>query len=782
MNESRRLKRWATGSVAAVLCLLIVAFAFLIRSLATPKVLVPADLLEHQIPIAQSRPDKPPSNPAISDVVEQFYPYQEFLRREIHRGNLPLWNPYVLNGTPFLATTVSMVFSPIHWLLFFLPHPLFYEWSAFLKLWIAGSGIYFFCRKIGLDHWSAVISGTVFMFCGYNIYFLLFPNSSVSCLLGWALFAAESFLTGGKTKRFALLSFIILLSILSGHVESAALLGIAVAIYATVRDWRRSLFVYIAIALAVLGSAVVTLPFIEFLLHSSTYVLRSYPGGNFFFLPPSVWPAFLIPYFLGTPINNISEPWYFEGAIYIGILPFFLGSLSLGCRDRMEYKLPSLVLLVWGLSILFGVFPVFDLFTSLPGLRQANHFHIVQICHAAIAVLSGEGVACVSSRRVGMRSMVIAVIGALVVGIVAGFCYADPNWNPDAANGRFFFLDREWPWPLYPVWSIVTLLAIVAFSAHDAFAIVCWAVIALNGFVYGFFFNPVVSPASNLNAPVPSVIAQMQRFPHERMVGIGVGTAPPNYPMVWNLRDVRGYESLVMQRLPRVYRFLTSSNGDSHHFVPGVNRSVLNLLKRLGCSLILTPAPLEAPDLEQLRGQFPYLYRIRGVQRVHWADSVVPVGDSETALEHVLRNPQWRVVAIEGLTDEKNWLNSSHANEPGTINWLVDDPDCVLLEVETRSPSWLVLRDSYFMGWEAEIDGKPARIYRADYLFRAVLVPPGIHRVGFFYRPLVFRIGLVISSASILLILVLAANRWVVCWGGPFRRRVNSTGGEYPSG
>jgi Bacterial membrane protein YfhO len=47
----------------------------------------------------------------------------------------------------------------------------------------------------------------------------------------------------------------------------------------------------------------------------------------------------------------------------------------------------------------------------------------------------------------------------------------------------------------------------------------------------------------------------------------------------------------------------------------------------------------------------------------------------------------------------------------------------------------LVLHDSYYPGWMAEVDGKSTPIRRADLLFRAIEVPPGTHRVTFRFAP-----------------------------------------------
>src|SRR5215510_2814415 len=40
----------------------------------------------------------------IGDLVTAFYPARALASRAVHEGTLPLWNPYLLGGTPFLAS------------------------------------------------------------------------------------------------------------------------------------------------------------------------------------------------------------------------------------------------------------------------------------------------------------------------------------------------------------------------------------------------------------------------------------------------------------------------------------------------------------------------------------------------------------------------------------------------------------------------------------------------------------------------------------------------------
>ena len=64
-------------------------------------------------------------------------------------------------------------------------------------------------------------------------------------------------------------------------------------------------------------------------------------------------------------------------------------------------------------------------------------------------------------------------------------------------------------------------------------------------------------------------------------------------------------------------------------------------------------------------------------------------------------------------------------------------------------PAFLVAAESYYPGWQASIDGRPARIYPADAAFRGVSVPPGKHTVDFRLVPRTLYWSAAISAAAL---------------------------------
>jgi hypothetical protein len=76
------------------------------------------------------------------------------------------------------------------------------------------------------------------------------------------------------------------------------------------------------------------------------------------------------------------------------------------------------------------------------------------------------------------------------------------------------------------------------------------------------------------------------------------------------------------------------------------------------------------------------------------------------------------------------------------------------MNVRTGGNNLLFLSEAYYpVGWKAFLDGKEIPIYRADYLFRAVVVPAGQHKLVMKFEPKGFYLGKNLSLAASILVL-----------------------------
>lgn len=84
-----------------------------------------------------------------------------------------------------------------------------------------------------------------------------------------------------------------------------------------------------------------------------------------------------------------------------------------------------------------------------------------------------------------------------------------------------------------------------------------------------------------------------------------------------------------------------------------------------------------------------------------------------------------------------------------------DDPECVTINVAVTRPSFLVLADQLYAGWEARIDSQPVPLYAANGFTRGVFVPSGHHTVQFRFEPGSLKLGIALFALGLILIIYL---------------------------
>lgn len=105
--------------------------------------------------------------------------------------------------------------------------------------------------------------------------------------------------------------------------------------------------------------------------------------------------------------------------------------------------------------------------------------------------------------------------------------------------------------------------------------------------------------------------------------------------------------------------------------------------------------------------------------------------------------------------------------EEGRVRIESLEPERVVIGTSAPKEAVLVLADTHFPGWRADIDGKEIPILRANYLFRAVPVPAGDHTITFRYEPRSVPMGLGLGATG----LALALGLSIAAWRGGHARR-----------
>lgn len=179
---------------------------------------------------------------------------------------------------------------------------------------------------------------------------------------------------------------------------------------------------------------------------------------------------------------------------------------------------------------------------------------------------------------------------------------------------------------------------------------------------------------------------------------------------------------------------------------------------------IVPPPPDNATELERLRDGLGFALYDAGPPAAPRAyvvplAEVVPDRDARIARLFDADFDPRAAVLIEEVQPEI--AGSSGAPEAAGAEMLVDTGSEIRIQAAVPAGGgYLVLQDSYAPGWKAEVDGIPARIERANGLFRCVRLAQGKHEVVFRFRPDSVRFGGWVSATAMLALLVFFVIDW----------------------
>jgi uncharacterized membrane protein YfhO len=136
--------------------------------------------------------------------------------------------------------------------------------------------------------------------------------------------------------------------------------------------------------------------------------------------------------------------------------------------------------------------------------------------------------------------------------------------------------------------------------------------------------------------------------------------------------------------------------------------------------------------------------------RVFLVHKSAPIAERSQVLAQLKATDFRREVLLEEAAEELESTPSSPAERTCSARVLEYLPNRVEVQVRDAIPGYLVLTDVFFPGWKCTVDGQPARIHRANFLFRAVAIPAGTHEIVFEFQPASYRWGKSVSGVAVL--------------------------------
>ncbi|HTV00915.1 MAG TPA: YfhO family protein [Luteitalea sp.] len=714
-------------------------------------------------------------NPLLTDPVLVFQPLLTHTVAAVRENRLPIWNPSLYGGQPFLASFQTAVFSPYTAIAFVVPLPYATVWMAIAPLLVGAAGMWCYLRALGLTASAAWFGGLAYLLNTFAWVWLEHPLPAVACWLPWTLLAIDRLVARRSGRTIGALAILVALTILAGHPETAAkVLGVAV-VYAAVAAWqagsRHTGFLGLAFVAGVLLTAVQVLPFIEYLSQSQALQARAAITTNRLFLPAATLVTGLVPGFWGTPVdgtyvthvNRFGFPAnYAEQALYAGMVALILAPAGLVVR-RHDWR-PAFfgVTAILSLAVMFGLPGLLDVASHLPLVRVMFLSRFGLIVIVACIVLAAyvvdaltNGTSAEPDDRFAMRVVNRTVAAtSLIVALLIALAWllhrdAAPSVPLDA-TARAIGIALAF----IGVTVILVRLRIGGLASARAFGVLACVAITADLFVAARGFHPT-TPAAHVYPATPELDLLTQDRGLFRVYGWGTAL-PPNTAMAYGLSDARGWDGMNPYRYTRLLDlgYLRQSADPLRHLA---NPTLLDLLNvkyvLLESELALPPdrykrIPGSRAPLYENRHQSPRAflvdrYRVLDepamLRTLHEGSADL---SREVLLEEELPEAERPVVAPE---DAARDVRVTHYRDT-----------FVELRVRTTTAAILVMSDAHYPGWSATVDNVPAPIRRADYALRAVSVQAGDHVVRFHYRPWSLTVGAIISSLTACLVLAAA--------------------------
>lgn len=307
------------------------------------------------------------------------------------------------------------------------------------------------------------------------------------------------------------------------------------------------------------------------------------------------------------------------------------------------------------------------------------------------------------------------------------------------------------------------------------------AVVAIDMLGFAATFNPTTSPESFARVPESVAFLRGEPEPFRTASFVKDDRLPPevaqaqlaiSWAIPYGVEDINGFNSLQPRRYtdllfgPEVEDVSYGFLGDAALLQPDNHLlSMLNVkyaLVQPQLALVPEPGPesfLPASDLyptaswrKVFENEHVRIYRNPApYERAYFVPRVSVIADARVILA-AIRQPGFdatRQALVEGGLSAQQTQRLAD-DSPAQVRIERVSPNELRLHTQTTSERFLVLSEMWFPGWHAEIDGRELPIYRANYLFRGLVVPAGTHTIRMSYRPTSALVGASITGLALL--------------------------------
>jgi len=631
----------------------------------------------------------------LRDTLIQFFPWRFYINLCLKQGIVPLWNPYLFCGIPFLASIQTGIFYPLGFVFYFFAFPVAYKLYVLIHLFLAFLFMYLLLKEFNADDFSAFFSGMVFALNGFILTKLEFLS-----VLGTVVWIPLVFLMLKKSTQKFSLKFVFLLAIIfsiqffAGHPQYIIYEAILCFFY----SFSAAIFLkkfyplytfFLSAFLSLFISAVQLIPSIEFILNSAR------AGKGFmevFFTYSATFKNFVN---LLNPLQKYSPNNWAYGN-FCGITAFLLAIYSL----RIKRKIVIFFWAVFLFSLFFALGKNNVLFLKL--YKYLPFSGIIRY-PATIFFLSVFSIAFLSGFV--LRSEKSRFLKALfIISAFTELFFVGQKFNPTTDKRIYMAYGDK-----------------IKFLKEQ------------KGF-FRFFHSPKTE--RNRTASGFDTFDAWVRWKDNLYGDTG---------LLFGLYNAGGQNV----ELADCYNFT-----DEICRAKGPD-DALKLLALLSVKFLLIDYDFNSEKWKKVFEESGD-YRIRIYENTDFlplayfvsGSKILKKGEILKFLKSEKFVPRREVVLEDGI--EKKGRSSFFRK----ALILKRNPVYISLLIDAPCNGWLVLTESFYPDWVARVDGRKEKILRANYFLKAVPVGSGKHIIEFFYKPLSFTVGFWISLISVIFVII----------------------------
>ena len=729
----------------------------------------------------------PPSKPIGFDNLRMFYPVRTLTLDGLKNGRLPLWNPYSFAGNTLLGTYQTAVFFPLSFLFFLLPQ--IDAWSIIVILSPIFCSIfsYLFLREIDINKRGSFFGALAFGFCGMMIVWWeeMFMSVYSTLTLPLIFYAIHRLSRKVSPIPFAILVAALSISIVCGYFQTTfyiCLFAAAWTIFLAIgnKKWFEFMFfTFLAFVLAGTICGLQIVPGVQAYLNSARGDTDMYGMFREFFAPIGHLATLFAPDFFGTPAshNYFSSSFYHEKVIWLAAPAVFFIIYEAVNRSKSKcsrfFLILGLVIMSLAFSLPTSWFVLYQL--KIPFVNQITPSRIVYLSSFCLSIVAAFGLQRFIQKPDIKKTILTSYLITLIMSILWLAAYTHAHTPGRQANfvplrnmivPSFFFASTT----VFVFFSFLRGFWKKYFDRYHLFYI---GLIVITLGSIGFFANKYLYFGERRFVfPEVGVIIKLKEIQGiDRYWSFGPGSMIRNFQNQYHLFSPEGYESFNIRRYNELAA-TTHTEGQLTGKLQRADASIRNISNLT--ELVDATYSRKMLDITGVKYIFalhqeqnPKLLEKANLELV-WTDNIYDIFENKTEVPRFFLTQTYTVEndkqKIVNLLYDDNFDHQTiileedpqikKTGQTGKVNLISYQPEIVKFAVDGQSDSLLYLSDNYFPGWKAYINGKETKIYRANYAFRAVVVPPGTNQVIFSYEPKSVIAGGLLSGIGIIIFII----------------------------